>query len=168
MSRAPQESEQETCSHFPSQPPSPGRQKTKSAFRCGTSSSLAKVGKHSALRLARKGQGDALGASKDVLSQLWVDITQNVDRGHRGSREVPSFTTGSLAYSFAHDCTLSGQGQMRLLGWPSRPAALPLELYSNSEARNLSGDAFAVPMACSAMLALFLNERAPWWAAPTP
>ena len=105
----------------------------------------------------------ALLSEPDLLRNLWCDVSQNCDRGRRYSFDVPCFTTNSLSYSFSKDCTLTGSGQFRALGWGSFPPPAPLDLFSNHEIRDLSGDAFAVPMACTATMCCYLNPFAPSW-----
>eukprot|EP00971_Amphidinium_carterae_P197934 3928275-Amphidinium_carterae.3 len=101
---------------------------------------------------------------EDVSTDLWCDVTQSCDRGTRYTRgPAPCFSTSSVAYSYNQDCVLSGQGQFRALGWHTIP---PLELFSNAECRDLSGDSFSVPMSAMATMVCFLNPYAPWWPSP--
>ena len=103
---------------------------------------------------------------KELLKNLWCDISQNCDRGLRYTFAVPCFTTNSVAYSFGQDACLSGAAQFRALGWGSDPPPMPLEYFSNGDARDLSGDAYSVPMASAATMVCFLNPYSPWWGSP--
>ena len=102
-------------------------------------------------------------STSELLKNLWCDVSQSCDRGKRYTYNAPCFSTSSCCYSFEKDVVLSGQAQFRALGWGCVPPPVPLELFSNHEARDLSGDAFAVPLATMATLCCYLNPKAPWW-----
>ena len=99
-------------------------------------------------------------SKQELIQRLWANTSQAVER-LPFALEPPCFSQNSMAYSYGRDCVLSGMAQLSLLGWGSRP--VPLELFKDSEARTLSGDAFSVPMAVAATYICVLNPAAGWW-----
>ena len=103
-------------------------------------------------------------APLDLAASLFLDVSQNCDRGrNRYDVKVPCLTQSSTVYSYAKDCLISGQSEFALMGWPSHPPPVPLERFSNSECRRLIGDSFSCVLAAVATMAVYVNPEAPWW-----
>ena len=98
----------------------------------------------------------------EVRKGLWCNPSQNIGLfckahiGHPGT-----WCKSSTWYSYEFDCTLSGQAQLQMLGWGSGCA--PMDLFSESETRSLSGDGFSVAVACVVSGCMWLNPHGPWW-----
>ena len=80
--------------------------------------------------------------SKDpqvVRLNLWCNPSQSVCHSAKAVFDHPgTFIQSSCWYSFKHDATLTGSGQLQLLGWRTG-AAGSVHDFSESDTRNLSG-----------------------------
>ena len=98
---------------------------------------------------------------KTVAEGLWCNPSQNVGHSCKPCYNGPgTFCRSGIWYSFEQDATLSGAGQLALLGWPA--SYCPMN-FSEAEARSLSGDGFSVPVAAAVATSCWLNPWAPWW-----
>ena len=79
-----------------------------------------------------------------VTKGLWCNPSQNLNHGAKAVYGTPgTFTKSTVWYSYEHDCTLTASAQLESLGW-HRGSAGGVSLFSESDMRSLSGDAFSV------------------------
>ena len=79
-----------------------------------------------------------------VTKGLWANPSQNLNHGAKAVYGTPgTFTKSTVWYSFEHDATLTASAQLETLGW-HRGAAGGVSLFSESDMRSLSGEAFSV------------------------
>ena len=93
------------------------------------------------------------------IKNAFVNVSQGVERGSFNQRAVPCFGVNSLIYSYEKDCTISGSGHLRAIGWPK---SLCAEM-SDHECRSLAGESFSLPIASAIVCALWLEPYAEWW-----
>ena len=96
----------------------------------------------------------------EVVAEKYVNISQSVDRLPACGPSITCFTKNAHIYAFDVDATLSGLAHLQAIGHPASMA--PLGVISDSEARNIAGDSFSVPLACIVGGACALNPHAPW------
>ena len=89
----------------------------------------------------------------------FANLSQGLERGSLNQKNVPCFGVNSLIYSYHKDCTISGAGHLRCMGWPLEYCG-----FSDNEHRNLAGESFSCPIAATIMTALWLQPYAEWWA----
>ena len=99
---------------------------------------------------------------EDLITDAWAHISMSVDRVPVSRGLYPCMLSNSVVYSFQKDLIISGQGHMKLMGWPE--AMLPDEPCSDSEYRDLAGNGFSAPIATIIGVACIMNVHAPWWA----
>jgi hypothetical protein len=100
---------------------------------------------------------------KDIIKNLWGNPSQAVSRAPRATAErgVGVITTSTSLYSFERDCTVSGEGLLKLHGWDKHVA--PMEAFNEAECRSLAGDSVSVPIAALMQFAMVCNPYAAWW-----
>ena len=96
------------------------------------------------------------------MADVWVHISQSIERLPYQVGSLPCLVTGSQFYSMQFDCTISGRAHMQVMGWP--------ECYlddadglSDNEYRNMAGNAFSVPFAALLSACMIMNRYSPWW-----
>lgn len=102
---------------------------------------------------------DRLASSSDLKADFWANVAQAVQRRPWGG--PGTLTTNGVWYSFQRDTVLDGLDAMRLQGLP--PSGLAG--LSNSQKKELAGEAFNVPCMASFVAALYLQPFAEWWQA---
>jgi len=103
--------------------------------------------------------------ASDIRKSLFCDLSQDIKRqpltAAKRSRGLPSMVTGTVYYSFEEDTTISGRGNLQLLGHP--PGRMSRQSFSESQLRDLAGEGFSVPHACLISFLLFSNPFGAWW-----
>ena len=95
-----------------------------------------------------------------MVKGLFANPSQMVDRMAVGYRPATP-STKLMLYSYEHDRCVSPGGMMRCLGFPSNLTAL--DMFSNTEYRLLSGNAYSAPLAALITAVMYCSEDAPWW-----
>ena len=93
-------------------------------------------------------------------SDAWVHISQNGNRTPI-SFGLPCLVANSVVYNFGADRILSGHGNLQTFGWPSD--RIPRAVLSDSEARDIAGNSFSIPIAGLIQMACIANPYGPWW-----
>jgi hypothetical protein len=110
--------------------------------------------------LAAEMKKHPLTPKKDIIDTLWAVPSHSVQRRPWGPHLGCLLTTSEL-YNFRHDCVISGESHLRLMGFPSNLA--PTYAFSEGNLRHLAGEAFSMPCCASVLLAVYLCPFAPWW-----
>ena len=101
----------------------------------------------------------------ELRKGFWVDYSQNHDRQPWGG--VRCLTTSTSLYSFERDREVLGIEHIFQMGWA--PSEIPSEM-TDSELKDLAGEAQALPCLCCAIYALILAADLPsfWSRAVAP
>ena len=76
---------------------------------------------------------------KVVRQNLWCNPSQSLSHSAKAVFDRPgTFTKSSRWYSYRHDATLTGSGQLQLLGWHTGAAGVTDD-FRESDTRSLSG-----------------------------
>ena len=55
---------------------------------------------------------------EEFRANAFANLSQGLERGALNQNNVPCFGVNSLIYSHHKDCTISGAGHLRAMGWP--------------------------------------------------
>ena len=98
---------------------------------------------------------------KQLTSNFWCNTSQAVQRKPWSFDHGGALTPGATWYSFSKDTVLDGEGFLRIQGMPIDVDRAGLH---DEELRDLGGNAYPAPLIGAAMLALYYQPWAPWWA----
>ena len=99
-----------------------------------------------------------------LTRDLWVNVIHSVHMLPFSAGRPGTWTRNGVWYNYGRNTTLSGQGQMQLLGW--RPEDVASKHLSDRELRDLSGDAFSMPVSTIFSTCCFLNPWSVIWKSP--
>ncbi len=87
-------------------------------------------------------------------------MSQGIKRDAWG--KLPTVCRRSTVFSYEGGFTLTGFDHIKALGFGDRLAYG--SSLSDAQARDLAGEAFAVPCISVVIQSIFCNKYAPWWA----
>lgn len=94
---------------------------------------------------------------ESIASELFVDVSQNIDQGFFSSSHLKTSTTSQELYSFGRDRMLLAQEYLNILGMPP----CNLDGLTSRQVRDLAGEAFALPVVTLLTTALILHAPSP-------
>ncbi len=101
----------------------------------------------------------------ELAKGYFANVSQGVQREPFFANNAATLCRTSLVFSFEDNFVLDGGDHLAALGFPS--ALAYSSKLADSEKRNLSGEAFALPCAGTVLYAVFLNKFATWWHTPS-
>ena len=105
------------------------------------------------LKIAFKHLQRCRGMSADVAAEYVVDVSQSIQRASWG-RSIRTITTSSTIFSFKHQRLLKPHQHLSIMGMP--PTHVSLLGLTETNVRNLAGEAFADPCAAVGIVSLML------------
>jgi hypothetical protein len=111
------------------------------------------------VKVNAKAKAGRVPTSADVKKDLWINLSQNVDR--IGLGKPGALCTSGLWYTFQEDTVLDGQDALTLQGHPES-LAKDVALTS-SEKRILAGESYQLACVGAAMFSIYLNPWGSWW-----
>ncbi len=91
-------------------------------------------------------------------TELYIDLSQGIQRKCWSRGVIRTITTRSIIYSYDADAVISAVGMAKLQGFP--PGIRPTE--SGTDFRSLVGEAVFLPNLATVIWAAYTEPTAPW------
>jgi len=108
-------------------------------------------------RIAEARAGENSAQNKNMASNYWVDLSQSSAR-KPWRNKLCNFRANGHLYSFERDTCITGEDELRLLGWPRGHlvGVPPVDLLE------LAGHSGSVPLATVVMAGIVYNPYGAW------